>query len=163
MGGSSCAGLMSWTPSWAIGSEADHRAALLERSAELVEVHGVLVLGHSRLDHAVLGSDEDAAEWDAIWQLLWPGHDLADTSRSNRRRVRDAMHVRTAHRYGFDAFITLDGSGKRSGLLDRSALVKVRLGLWIAHPAEINTLVDRLKARYLERNSQNAGDRSTDE
>jgi hypothetical protein len=59
--------------------------------------------------------------------------------------------------------VDTDGSGKRSGLLDRSAIVGDHLGLWIAHPADVVAFVDRLKARYLERKTQEASGESNRE
>lgn len=125
-----------------------HRTLLLERSAELVEVRGVGVVGHSRLDHMVLGSDQEAADWDDLWQVMWPGADRASTSRRTQTRIRDAMHVWTAARYAYSAFITWDGSGSRPGVLTRADAIQDRFGLWVATPDDVVAFLDRLKRRY---------------
>ncbi|MCF1596516.1 hypothetical protein [Streptomyces muensis] len=78
-------------------------AELTEASAGYAESFGPMVLDHSRLDHSVLGSDEDVARDDLVFSTLFPGADRA-TCRKNH--IRDAMHVATAIRYGGLAFVT---------------------------------------------------------
>ncbi|WP_345040402.1 hypothetical protein [Streptomyces sannanensis] len=77
--------------------------SLTETSASYAESFGPLVLDHSRLDHCVLGSDDDATRNDQVFAALFPGADRA-TCRKNH--IRDAMHAATAIRYGGRAFIT---------------------------------------------------------
>lgn len=48
-------------------ADAEKRARLLKESAQLPEVFGVWVLGHSRFGHMVLGSPEDSARWEKVW------------------------------------------------------------------------------------------------
>ena len=76
--------------------------AALEAEAEPHEYHGPLVLGHSRLDHAVLGSDLESRFLDEVVSVLFPG---SWRDRISSRDPRDAMHIAWAKRYGFD-FIT---------------------------------------------------------
>lgn len=97
------------------------REKLMGLSAALPEQLGVAVFDHSRWNHSTWGSGEDASEWDRIWEALSPGRDRAT---ADRRHVRDAMHVWTAIRIGADAFVTLDGSGRDKGLLDRDEAVR---------------------------------------
>ena len=123
----------------------EKRTRLMGLSAALVEQLGVLILDHSRLDHAVLGSDEDSAMWDAVWKVLSPGRDLAT---ANRKHVRDAMHVWTAMRYGADAFVTLDGSGRGKGLLDRSDAMLGAFDFQLMTPAKAHDFSTRLLRRY---------------
>ncbi|MFI6280471.1 hypothetical protein [Streptomyces sp. NPDC050988] len=78
-------------------------AALTEASASYAESFGPMVLDHSRLDHCVLGSDEDVARDEVVFSTLFPG---ADRSTCRKNHIRDAMHVATAIRYGGRAFIT---------------------------------------------------------
>jgi hypothetical protein len=55
------------------GDTDESRRAALEASAmPLIEVMGPLVLGHSRLDRAVLGSEQDAALLDRVIGVLFP-------------------------------------------------------------------------------------------
>lgn len=77
----------------------------LERSSELPEYFGVMTLDHSRLDHALLGSDDDAELDDEIRKVFFPG---VNWERARDNHVRDAMHIHTAVRYGATAFVTFE-------------------------------------------------------
>jgi hypothetical protein len=46
------------------------RERLRDETAGMLEQMGPVVLGHSRLDHTVLGSDEDAVHLDAVIETL---------------------------------------------------------------------------------------------
>ncbi|MFB6821500.1 hypothetical protein ACFCXA_07905 [Streptomyces virginiae] len=82
-------------------------------SALYAESFGPAVLDHSRLDHAVLASDEDVCRDALVFETLFPGADRA-TCRKNH--IGDAMHVGTAIRYGGRAFVT-----NEKKLLNKSA------------------------------------------
>jgi len=129
------------------------RARLLALSEVLPEQSGILVWGHSRFDHAVWCSDTDAAEWDRIWTVMHPGRDRGTASDND---IRDAMHVMTARRYGADAFVTLDGSGKRKGILGRAEAVRRELGFEIWTPTQALDWANAAKARSAERARCNA-------
>ncbi len=73
----------------------------------LVELPGVFVLGHSRLDHAVLATDDAADTLDWLLRTIHPRSGGA-SPRTERNDRRDAMHVWTAIRHGTDGFITSD-------------------------------------------------------
>ena len=104
-------------------------AALTEASAAYAESLGPMVLDHSRLDHSVLGSDEDVARDDLVFSTLFPGADRA-TCRKNH--IRDAMHVATAIRYGGRAFVT-----KERKLLNKSdRIAELFQGFRIWSPAQ---------------------------
>jgi hypothetical protein len=136
----------------------EQRERLLALSAALPEQLGVLVLDHSRLDHAVLGCDEDAAQWDKVWNVLSPGRDRAS---ADRRHVRDAMNVWTAMRYGANAFVTLDGSGKDKGILDRAQAVRAAFNDFaLMTPAQALAFSDRMLTRHKVRSSRT--DQTTD-
>jgi hypothetical protein len=120
------------------------RAHLLAVSARLPEQHGVMVLGHSRLDHAVLAGDEDVAVFDHVWSTLFPGRERATARRND---IRDAMQVWTAMRCGADALLTSDGDGKDTGLLDHDEAVAAEFnGFHIWTPAQAWALVQGLLA-----------------
>ena len=74
-------------------------------SVKFFELHGPIVLDHSRLDHAVLASDEDV-------QLLGRVKEIIEvrviSERAAKHDLRDAMHIATSIRYGYDGFITRD-------------------------------------------------------
>jgi len=76
-----------------------------EEAADLPEAYGPLVLDHSRLDAAVVASDEDTTRLHDVFEILFPAMSWS-TARKNA--VRDAMHVATAARYGAHAFVTND-------------------------------------------------------
>ncbi|HEY5014200.1 MAG TPA: hypothetical protein VIK61_16065 [Acidimicrobiia bacterium] len=77
------------------------RTGLLAMSADYVESFGPLILDHSRLDHAVIGNDDDGARLNAVYAVLFPGSNRSDPSTGRAsNKLRDAMHVATAIRYG---------------------------------------------------------------
>lgn len=122
------------------------RDRLLDKSSGLVEQWGPAVWGHSRWGHSVLGSDADVADLDLVIAVLFPGADPRDEGAPrSTQRLRDAMHVRTAKRYGLDGFITLD----RKDLLSRADAVSAELnGFQILDPERALRFIDRLHARY---------------
>jgi predicted nucleic acid-binding protein len=71
----------------------------------LLELHGPLVLGHSRQNHSVLASEEDVQRLDRVKEIV--GMRTASKRRANHD-LRDAMHIATAIRYGYNGFITGD-------------------------------------------------------
>jgi hypothetical protein len=83
-------------------TDEDRRARLEASAMPLIEVVGPLVLDHSRFGHAVFGSEQDAALLDQIIEVLFPGKGRADLDRFD---IRDAMHIATAKRHGYD-FLT---------------------------------------------------------
>ncbi|MEO0494392.1 MAG: hypothetical protein AAF081_13370 [Actinomycetota bacterium] len=87
-------------------------------------------------------------DWDDLWEVMWPDADRSSASRRTQTRIRDAMHVWTAARYSYDAFITRDGSGKRPGVLTRADAIRDRFGLWVASPEAVVEFLERLKGRY---------------
>ncbi|MEW6471158.1 MAG: PIN domain-containing protein [Actinomycetota bacterium] len=121
--------------------DAEHRARLLSLSGEMIEQFGPMVLGHSRLGFCVVGSDQEAAEWDRLWEVMFPGRDRATAKKND---VRDAMHVATAIRYGINVLITSD---KR--LLKRADEVKAAFnGFSIMAPAQALAFSRRMLARH---------------
>jgi predicted nucleic acid-binding protein len=77
-------------------------------TAGIVELLGPAVWDHSRLDHSVWAADEDGKRIDDVFAVLFPGSDRHGSDRTSRHKIRDAMHVATAIRYGCDAFVTTD-------------------------------------------------------
>lgn len=74
-------------------------------SIKFLELHGPVVLDNSRLDHTVLASDEDVQRLDRVKEIV--GIRTA-SERKAKHDLRDAMHVATSIRYGYDGFITRD-------------------------------------------------------
>lgn len=87
------------------------RARLLE-TMDLLEVYGILVLDHSRLDHCVLGSSEDGGELNRVIGIVHPKAKWSDPDSKND--LRDGMHIHTAIRDGYDGFVTADRSVLRA-------------------------------------------------
>lgn len=109
------------------GAPPEKRAQLLQRSAELDEYLGPLVLDHSRLGYAVVGGAADEERLERVFRVLHPG---GDRQKPGSHDLRDAMHVATAIRYGADGFITLDkgssGSARRSSRRSRTSPCSIR-------------------------------------
>jgi len=98
----------------------------LEKSAALEEDMGVLVLDHSRLDHARLGEEEGATEYDDIANVLFG----APLDRLSKHQVRDVMLVATHKEHRRDILLTLD----EKHLLSKAALLRERYGIKVMTP-----------------------------
>jgi hypothetical protein len=125
-------------------------AGLLEESATYVESLGPAVFGHSRFDHATFAGEEDIDRIDAVYAILFPGSDQHDSSTGRaRRKLRDAMHIATAIRYGGTVFVTRD----HDDLVTKSdAIAAAFNGFTIKTPEGALAFVQRVKARYHQRN-----------
>ena len=75
-------------------------------SVKFLELYGPVVLDHSRLDHSVLASKEDVQRLDRVKEII---RVRVDSERAANHDLRDAMHIATSIRYGYDGFITRDG------------------------------------------------------
>lgn len=84
------------------------RAALLAETNGYVESMGPMVWDHSRRGHAVWANDDDSERLDRVHSILFPNTDRHARTGWAKRKLRDAMHVATAIRYGANAFITRD-------------------------------------------------------
>jgi hypothetical protein len=122
------------------------RAELLEESGTYVESFGPAVFDHSRLDHAVFAGEEDTDRIDAVYAILFPGSDRRDSSTGRaRRKLRDAMHIATAIRYGGTLFVTRD----LEDLVSKSdAIAAAFNGFRIMTPERALAFVQRVKARH---------------
>lgn len=74
-------------------------------SIKFLELHGPVVLGHSRPDHAVLASEEDVQRIERVKEIVGISH---MSERTAKHDLRDSMQIATAIRYGYDGFITGD-------------------------------------------------------
>ena len=100
-------------------------------TAGIMELHGPAVFDHSRLDHSVFAGDEDGRRIDEVFAALFPGSDRHGTDRTSKHKIRDAMHVATAIRYGSDAFVTTDDD-----LLRKAAEVQALWNIQILSPTD---------------------------
>lgn len=82
-----------------------HNVGRLKKSDQYIESFGVAVLGHSRLGHTVVGSEEDDKMFSEILGILFG---KKQRSSYTRQEIRDAMHVMTTIRYGGNYLITYD-------------------------------------------------------
>lgn len=124
----------------------ERREQLLAESAAYWESFGPLVLDHSRLGSTVVGSADDHDRLDHVYRILFPGSDRhsAATGRA-RRKLRDAMHVATAIRYGGMLFVTRD---ERDLVSKSDAIAAAFNGFTIMLPETALALAQRMKARY---------------
>lgn len=122
------------------------RDELLNESSAYFESLGPLVLDHSRLGFAVLGNDDDEDRLDRVYRILFPDSDRhhAGTGRA-RRKIRDAMHVATAIRYGGNVFVTRD---ERDLVSKSHAIAAAFDGFKIMTPETALAFARRMKARY---------------
>jgi hypothetical protein len=75
------------------------------KSAQFDEDYGVLVLDHSRLDHAVLAADSDVILYDSLAELIFGASSLPSL---HSRQIRDVMVVGTHIRNCRDFLVTQD-------------------------------------------------------
>jgi predicted nucleic acid-binding protein len=74
-------------------------------SIKFLELQGPVVLDNSRLNHTVLASDEDVQRLDRVKEIVG----IRSTSERNAKHdLRDAMHIATAIRYGYNGLVTGD-------------------------------------------------------
>jgi len=127
------------------------RARLLALTEPVVEVLGPAVSGTSRSALSVRASDEDAERLRRVEAALFDSIDR-DTPEGRSRRI-DAMHVATAMRYGYDAFVTFDGSRRKGGgiLKRRAELCSAFPGFHVLSPAEALAWLQRMHQRALSR------------
>jgi len=111
-------------------------------TAGIIELHGPAVFGNSRWGAAVFASEEDKDRLDSVFALLFPDTDRnAIDSTSKKHRLRDAMHIATSIRYGYDVFVTTD-----TGLLNRAEAMRREWGIEILRPSEaVRWVEDRIK------------------
>jgi hypothetical protein len=91
------------------------REELVELAGRRAVSMGTFVIDQSHIDMAFIGTDGDVARLYALHDLIWPSSWEVDAvrvavgSKKAGARIRDTMHVDTAIKYAFDAFITHDG------------------------------------------------------
>ena len=126
------------------------RTGLLESSAEYVEVLGPLVFNHSRLDHAVVGNDDDR---DLLERVFGTVHPDVEITAARRQHKRDAMHIATTIRYGLNGFITNDRQ-----LLSRADAVKTAFdGFLILSPGAALAISQRQVNKARRRENKKGG------
>ena len=117
----------------------------LEKLAEnYVEILGPLLVGHSRLASSVTGSTQDEERLNEVFAFLFPNVAM---NVARKQHVRDALHISTAIRYGFDAFITNDRM-----LLRAQGQVVAQFGVDVMTPSRARAFIERL----LEKGSPSA-------
>jgi hypothetical protein len=124
-------------------------------TAGIIELHGPLVLDHSRLDHAVLGGTDDADRLDQVFAVLFPNGNRFGTDRASRHNLRDATHVATSIRYGYDGFVTTE-----SRLLNKGAAIQREWNIEILSPSAavqwVERRIERERVRTADRNPESA-------
>jgi predicted nucleic acid-binding protein len=102
-----------------------------------VELNGIFYLDESRINHAVMGTDEEAMEVQAIARVLKPGVELFGSN-----DFRDARHLATAKKYGCLAFVTADGN-----ILKRAPELLESFQIRVLTPEDALELVQELVRR----------------
>lgn len=116
----------------------------LAKSLKYTESFGPLVLGHSRLGHAVFGSDDDAVRFVHILHALF-GKRIPQQYR--KQQIRDAMHLVTAAKYGANFFVTRDKK-----IIKRAEIIKsISGGVLPAVPEDCLSYIKK-RQKWLEEN-----------
>ena len=112
------------------------------KSIRFLELHGPFVHDHSRIDHGVLASDEDEKRINRVKEIVG----VRITPEGDAKHFRDAMHIATSIRYGYDGFITED---KR--LLKRNDRLLSEFGFRVMNVegavAHVKELIDHVACR----------------
>ncbi len=111
-------------------SDATATDRILE-TAGIIEVHGPAVVGHSRWGHAVFTNDEDSDRIARLFAVLFPDSDRYAMDRTSMHKLRDAMHIATAIRYGYDVFVTTE-----TRLLKMADTIRREWGIEILRPSD---------------------------
>ena len=104
-------------------------------TAGLIEIYGPFVEGHSAVETSVFPSQEDETRIAQVLALIHPNAARGDT-RTAAHNLRDAMHVATAIRYGWNGFVTVDNA-----VLGAVAVVRREWGFSIFSPSGAVTWV----------------------
>jgi hypothetical protein len=117
-------------------------AGRIEETAGVIEVLGPAIVGHSRVGHSVWAGEEDGERIDLVVAALFPNGNRHGQNQTDRHNLRDAMHVATAIRYGWDGFVTTDHA-----VLAAAQRVRAGWQIEILRPTEAVAWVDRLIAK----------------
>jgi hypothetical protein len=138
-------------------SDATATDRILE-TAGIIEVHGPAVVGHSRWDHAVIAGDEDGDRIDGIFAALFPNGDRHGMDRTSMHNLRDAMHIATAVRYGYNVFVTTE-----TRLLKKADAIQRQWGIETLRPSDavrwVEHRIERERIRSERRNRTIPGGR----
>jgi hypothetical protein len=111
-------------------------------SIDLLELHGPMVFGHSRLGHSVFASEEDVIRFESIKSIV----KVSETSeQKGTHDLRDAMHIATSIKYGYSGLITGD---KRLLKLDQTFSQMFRFRIFKI--ADAVSFVNQLIQKQLE-------------
>ena len=112
-------------------------------SIRLLELHGPLVLGHSRLYHTLLANEGDIQRLDRVKEIVGV---RTSRERNASHDLRDAMHIATAIRYGYNGFITRDKrlEKRNDQFLSEFGFRIMNVENAVAH---VKNLIDRLAYR----------------
>lgn len=103
----------------------------LKKSAQFIESYGPAVFDHSRWDHSVFATDQDALNFT---QSLYCLFGKRERSQYRKQQMRDAMHLTTAAKYGANYFLTKDKK-----ILSKSNQLKKILGITVCLPQDCLT------------------------
>lgn len=100
----------------------------LTKSSKYLEAFGPAVFDHSRWNHSVFASDQDAINFTQIIFCLF-GKRKREEYR--KQQIRDAMHLTTAAKYGANYFLTKDKK-----ILAKSQQLKQLTGVTVCSPKD---------------------------
>lgn len=130
-----------------LSAKPERQQILLELGIQYAEYYGPLVLGHSRLGSAVLGSPQDRERLAIVFRILFPG---AIFESARKQHVRDAMNVATAIRYGVIGFVT-----RERALLDKQDAIKAAFNDFaILSPEQALAFANRMIERWRTREAR---------
>lgn len=100
----------------------------LKESSHLIEMCGFGVVGHSRLNHCIVGNEKEEKIFKFLLQLVWGTENPRQPS---KQEVRDVMHIHTSIYYGATHFVTEDNE-----LISKSNKIFEKFGLKVMTPLE---------------------------
>jgi predicted nucleic acid-binding protein len=115
-------------------------ARRLGETAHVLEAFGPMLPGHGRLDHSVQGGEYDDRAIDRVLSVVHPGSDRYGMSTTAIHNLRDAIHIWTAMRNGWTAFVTEDPAVIRA---NKRMIQQADWSLRLLSPAEAVEWVER--------------------
>ncbi len=97
---------------------------------------GIFIVGHSRVGHTKLSSDEDGAYLEEILTLLFGKKQRSEYS---KQEIRDAMNLLTHKSKGRDYFVTKD-----TGILKCRLDIEKELGVIVCTPEYCLTMIEEV-------------------
>jgi len=107
------------------------KKGLKQKSAAYDEDLGVVVIGHSRVNHALIADNESEDILRELMNIVFPDFENYGEGAKDGA-IRDAMHLMTHHRYKRDFFVTRD----EHHIIKKATQLEGRYGIIVLTPID---------------------------